>query len=159
VVGDGFGPQPVDGQRAGEFEFATHRHGGFQRGLGRIGREGVAVFGRRRQVFVFAFGDATIGPTDDQLHLLRRQGLIVTEVAEAFDRAPGRHAARQDFFLDGDGPRTRFVVGHQRKRLAVGVVAGGAMFVDDARNLTRPGDGRRDDVVALRAMSEHTGAE
>ena len=100
-----------------------------------------------RKILRFAFRHAAAHPTDDQFELLGRERLIVAEIAEAFHRAPGRHAPLQHFFLDGDGPGARLRVGHQRESLAAVVMAGGAALIDDARDFAIPGDGRGDDVV------------
>src|SRR6185295_16731612 len=97
---------------------------------------------------------------DDALHFFGRQGLIVAEFAESFDRTPGGHAAAKNLFLDGDGPGARIGVGHQREGCAARMVTGGAMIVDDARDVAGKSNGSGDDVVPLRlSLYEAAGRE
>ncbi len=108
-------------------------------------------FGIGRKILRFALRHAAAHPTDDELQLLGRERLVVAEIAESLDRAPGRHAPLQHFFFDGDGPGTRRGVSHQRERLAAVMMAGGAALIDDAGDLAIPGDGSGDDVVRGRS--------
>jgi len=104
----------------------------------------------RRQIFDLAFGRAAIGPAHDALELFGCERLVVPEIAEAFHGSPGRHATGQHFLLDGFRPWPAFGVTRQRERASAGVMAGCATLVHDSDDLAIPGDGGRDDVVALR---------
>src|SRR5271165_2533907 len=100
-----------------------------------------------RKVLRFPLRHAAAHPTDDELELLGRERLVVAEIAEAFYRAPWRHAPFQHFFFDRDSPGARLGVGHQREDPATVVMAGGATLIDDARDLAIPSNRGGDDVV------------
>jgi hypothetical protein len=63
-----------------------------------------------------AFRGATIDPVDDEPDLFLAQGRIRREAAESADGIPGRHAAGEDLFADGDGPGPGLFVGGNRER-------------------------------------------
>src|SRR5678809_1694384 len=90
---------------------------------------------RLRQILGLTFGNTSIGPAHDPLHLFGGQRLIVTEFAEPFDRAPGGHPAAKNFFLDRDGPGPRVRVRHQGESGAARMMTGSAVAVYDARNI------------------------
>src|SRR5688572_31923041 len=71
-------------------------------------------------------------------------------MAVAAGRAPRRHLALEDLFLDGDGPRPRFLVSGQRHRdVAVGVALE-AFLLEDLRDLAVEDDLGGDWHVARR---------
>ena len=79
------GQIPSSVNALGQREVAADAHFAFvvaeRLGLERLGRLG--------QVFRLALGHASVGPAYDAFHLLGRQRLIVAELAESLDRAPG----------------------------------------------------------------------
>src|ERR1019366_9953753 len=88
-------------------------------------------FGCWREILLFAFGRAAFFPIDDEFELLGGEALVVAEVAEAFDCAPGRHAAAEHFFTDGFGPGAGFLPGGEREGRAAFAVAGDAVGAEE----------------------------
>ena len=109
----------------------------------------------RGQQLRVAFGRTAFHPIGDARNLFLREARVVLELAEAFYRVPGRHAAIQNFFLDCDRPRTSFLEFYERDgRRATLVVTTGAASKEDAGDLTRPRQPGCYDVMCIRDRSE-----
>src|SRR6266571_206616 len=90
-----------------------------------------------RKILRIAFLRALIDPCYDRVDVLLREPMIVSVLAVFRIRAPGRHLASEDFFLDRSRPRTSFFVSHQRHRSDVDLsVTLGAVLVKDRRNVS-----------------------
>ncbi len=99
---------------------------------------------------VFALRCAALFPIHDQFQLFLGESLVVTEITEALNRAPGRHAPLQYLFSNGLGPRTRGTVGGQRKGCPAFAMTRYAMGVEQPDNLPVEGDLGRNYVMGIR---------
>ncbi len=87
-----------------------------------------------------AFRHAGVNPALDLFEVFGGEAAIVGEVAVAGLGQPGRHEARLGDGEDLRGPAARVVVGEQAERAgAAGMMAGGAVVVEDGRDVARPG--------------------
>src|SRR5262245_46985244 len=69
---------------------------------------------------------------------------------------PDRHPTRQHLLAYRGGPWTGLPVGRERDRAAGGVTLDAACL-EDPRDLARPGDLRRDEIVGDRGAAKHKG--
>ncbi len=121
--------------------------GGNVEGLGRgedeVGRPELplgVVLGRGRRFGGDAFGHAGVDPALDAGEILIGEAAGIGEFAVAGLGQPGRHKAGLRDGEDLGGPAARVVVGKQAERArAAGMMAGDAVFVEDGRDLFRPG--------------------
>ena len=117
--------------------------GGNLEGLGRsedeVGRPELpfgGVLGSRRRLGGIAFGHVGIHPALDLCEVLVGESAAVREVAIAGLGQPGRHEARLGDGEDLRRPAARIVIGEQAEGAgAAGMVAGGAVVVEDGRDL------------------------
>ena len=98
-------------------------------------------FWRRLCIFGFAFDCACIYPRDDAFDFGIGQTAIIRELPEMRIGVPGWHLSRDDFFLDGFGPRTHVFVGQGRERSRfAGAMTFGAFGIEDGRDIFVEGD-------------------
>ena len=104
---------------------------------------------------VVAAARARVDPFDEHLDLRFGETLLVAQIAEAFDRAPRRHASRKHGALDRFGRSASLRVFHEGERGAVLAVTRDAMRVHDPRNLPVPSDLAHHRMRQRRSADQH----
>ena len=120
-----------------DLEVLGHAEDDVRLAQGPLGRED----GRGRSLGRIALGRARLGPGRQDLDLVVGQPSLVGEVAVVGSRVPRRHVARLGHRGDRARALGRVLEGHERERRdRSGVVAAGAVGLEDRRDLSRVGD-------------------